>query len=812
MSESDYQEIPNRPWQKSTLIEQNNKNDHVIITISPSQFRSLLSSPNASMALARHIVSYVLHQISVSDIIILIADEIQKYNVAVFEHKNAQSSLKTAKAQGEKISSLFSRVRADLSLDDSQKIKIIHWEDMVSSSNYDARVQHIRQYIDNNQSQCIPLIDVVCNEYARARNPNKNLKQKNLFFLREYVMHELPALLDGIEYGGNTYKFMLHPVLKTNSYNGYDQREAMVNLLNYMREYYLPSTENPTLICHIFDIEFSNALIATNDESQTDPSDSSTTTQSDLDCERPETSNTSIQNIDIISGHLWLTLIMLLAILFINRFWLPIFCVSVATCSLLYLYMLLIQQISKRGQWLSTSTEQSILGTDYCSFFGDLPAIQECQNGYFLYNLRIELGRPRAYRIWMGPEPALMLAHPQSVKDFWEQHKEKEVERDVHLGWPLEMLMSHGVGFRSMDDRSRITKYFHNCFGSSQVRCFDKHLETTIMNWFHQSNDLTSLNYKDIKYLAHDAGVHLFLGPIGFDHLNELHSLVDQLGELMTEAFDARWTNLPVIGYYFLPRSYKLRKRIRRFNQQIRNVLLKIINAYRLTPDNDDENENISLLARFARDANPSITFDELTDTIVEGLLAPNDGTAGTFMYTLLLLAMNPHIQNNAREMLQNAQDLTLKSIENFKYLDQILNECQRLFPIFMFNVPEFASQEMTVSGVRIPKNTMVMLDVMSLNRNEETWGPDPLSFRPERFDPPVSPMTIKSYHGFGNGHFRRCLGQYMIKSLHKLFLVHLLTRKQVQLHTNIASINEIERFRLPFIYIPNQSVKLLQL
>ena len=236
------------------------------------------------------------------------------------------------------------------------------------------------------------------------------------------------------------------------------------------------------------------------------------------------------------------------------------------------------RQISKRGEWYSTPNRngQPVLGTNYESFFGDLPSIQASHNGYFLNDLHTRLNRPQVYRIWVSPEPALLLAHPQAVRDFWSQHDETCVDRNVHLGWPLEMLMGNGVGFRSMSDRNRITRFFHNCFSPSQVRRFDRHLESLVTEFFnrHSSN---ILQHQDIKYLAHDAAVYLFLGEAGFDHLNELHSLVDELGNLMTEAFDARWTNLPLIGYYLLPASYGLRKRIHRFHDRFRNVLSKVI-------------------------------------------------------------------------------------------------------------------------------------------------------------------------------------------------------------------------------------------
>lgn len=57
-----------------------------------------------------------------------------------------------------------------------------------------------------------------------------------------------------------------------------------------------------------------------------------------------------------------------------------------------------------------------------------------------------------------------------------------------------------------------------------------------------------------------------------------------------------------------------------------------------------------SIVAIYARDPNPTITFDELTDTIIEGLLAPNDGTAGTFINTFLLLCLHPDVQRRIRE------------------------------------------------------------------------------------------------------------------------------------------------------------------
>lgn len=157
--------IHHSSWQKSTIEEQNNANDSVCITISPSQFRSLLSSTSCAVSFAREILVFISQSIRARCVLILIADEIQKYNVSVFEHKNEQTSIKVAKSLGEKIFSFFLKASEELTLNNGQDFKIIGWSDMLSSSDYNARVEHIRQYINNNTVQCYPLIDQVTFSY-----------------------------------------------------------------------------------------------------------------------------------------------------------------------------------------------------------------------------------------------------------------------------------------------------------------------------------------------------------------------------------------------------------------------------------------------------------------------------------------------------------------------------------------------------------------------------------------------------------------------------------------------------------------------
>ncbi|CAF1319667.1 unnamed protein product [Rotaria sordida] len=227
--------------------------------------------------------------------------------------------------------------------------------------------------------------------------------------------------------------------------------------------------------------------------------------------------------------------------------------------------------------------------------------------------------------------------------------------------------------------------------------------------------------------------------------------------------------------------------------------------------DNDD-----SILVRYLRQqaskGKTDVTYEELSDTIIEGLLAPSDGFAATFANTLILLALNPQVQEEAREHIRyrttfrSHETITLADLVGLDYLDHILSECQRLLPIFMFNVPELTSCEMTLGGVTVPKETMVMYDVQTLNRSEDIW-PNPHAFQPERFEK-LNEKQRKALHGFGNGRSRRCLGEHLVRSLHKLFIARILMAYRLAPGDNARNIDELPRARRPFIYVPHVFLK----
>ena len=154
-------EIQTYAWQKSTIAERSLGCESVLVVISPSQFRPLMSSPSTAVSFALATLRYAREQVPTSRSIVLIADQIQQYSISVFEHKNDQRARETATAQGHKLREIFTLACQELCPADAQMIDIIQWNDIAIFGGYNACVDHVRDYVNRVDLPASRLIDEV---------------------------------------------------------------------------------------------------------------------------------------------------------------------------------------------------------------------------------------------------------------------------------------------------------------------------------------------------------------------------------------------------------------------------------------------------------------------------------------------------------------------------------------------------------------------------------------------------------------------------------------------------------------------------
>ncbi|RZC41366.1 p450 domain containing protein, partial [Asbolus verrucosus] len=119
----------------------------------------------------------------------------------------------------------------------------------------------------------------------------------------------------------------------------------------------------------------------------------------------------------------------------------------------------------------------------------------------------------------------------------------------------------------------------------------------------------------------------------------------------------------------------------------------------------------------------------EETQTMI---ITGTNSTINSECFVMLMLAMHPDIQQKVYEeiskiMGKSDRDIDVKDLDQLTYLECVIKETLRLFPIGM------------VIGRSIDRNlalgSTVLIPIMYMQRNSKIW-PDPLKFNPDRFLP----------------------------------------------------------------------------
>jgi cytochrome P450 len=115
--------------------------------------------------------------------------------------------------------------------------------------------------------------------------------------------------------------------------------------------------------------------------------------------------------------------------------------------------------------------------------------------------------------------------------------------------------------------------------------------------------------------------------------------------------------------------------------------------------------------------------------------------------------------------------------IEKLPYLEAVSKEALRLYPPVP-GIGRVCLQDTIISGVRVPKGTVVKVFPWALNRSTKLWGKDALEYNPERWlvgehkstGGAIEPLSMIT---FGTG-VRGCIGksEYHVVALLDLILM----------------------------------------
>ncbi|XP_065635072.1 cytochrome P450 81E8 [Quercus suber] len=131
------------------------------------------------------------------------------------------------------------------------------------------------------------------------------------------------------------------------------------------------------------------------------------------------------------------------------------------------------------------------------------------------------------------------------------------------------------------------------------------------------------------------------------------------------------------------------------------------------------------------------------TDQIIKGLIlvfliAGTDTSAVTLEWAMSNLLNHSEVLKKARVELDNqiGQEKLLNELDVSKlhYLQNIISETLRLHPAVPLLLPHMSSEDCTIGGYNVPRETMLLVNVWAIHRDPNIWH-DATSFKPERFE-----------------------------------------------------------------------------
>jgi cytochrome P450 len=337
-------------------------------------------------------------------------------------------------------------------------------------------------------------------------------------------------------------------------------------------------------------------------------------------------------------------------------------------------------------------------------------------------------------------------------------------------------LMGHGLLTTEGDYWLRQRRLIQPAFHKQRIAAFaEVMVEYTLR---------TAARWQDGQHLdLHAEMVHLALEIVGkklFD-ADVTHDAKDvgALLEVVMDDFVARWESVVPLPLVFPTR---VNRRFKRTIRQLDAILFKMIAQRRQADTQRSDLLSLLLQARDEADGT-GMTDQQLRDEAMTLFLAGHETTASALSFTLYLLALHPEVEKRLLGELTavlGGRTATMADLPRLVFTEHVLMEAMRLYPpAYAFG--RLAKVDCELGGYLIPRGTTIILSPW-LSHRDARWFPDPLAFRPERWEGDLlHKLPRYAYFPFGGGP-RLCIGNQFAMTEAMLVLATLVPRCHFEL------------------------------
>ncbi|MED6143342.1 hypothetical protein PIB30_005258 [Stylosanthes scabra] len=182
-----------------------------------------------------------------------------------------------------------------------------------------------------------------------------------------------------------------------------------------------------------------------------------------------------------------------------------------------------------------------------------------------------------------------------------------------------------------------------------------------------------------------------------------------------------------------------LENRLKRIAKRADSFLQGLIEEHRVAALNDGGADTMIFHLLKLQETEPEYYSDLMIKGLIQAmLLAGTDTSAVSMEWVMAELLNHPQVMKKVKDELdtQIGKDRLVQEqdLPNLPYLQNVISETLRLHPPAPLLLPHSASEDCTIGGYNIPKDTIVLTNAWLIHRDSKIWA-DPESFKPERFE-----------------------------------------------------------------------------
>jgi cytochrome P450 len=341
---------------------------------------------------------------------------------------------------------------------------------------------------------------------------------------------------------------------------------------------------------------------------------------------------------------------------------------------------------------------------------------------------------------------------------------------------PIRPLLGNGLFTSEGEFWLRQRRLMQPAFHRERIKSYSELMvgftEQMLESW--QTGEIRDINFEMQELTLRIASRLLFNAEIS--HQDASHTTEALTTAL--KAFQAHFASpLKLPEYLPTPGNVRFQGAIRQLDQIIR----RIIAERRASRQNGDDLFGMLLEAR--DEQGQPMSDNQLRDELLTLFVAGHETTAVTLSWAWYLISQHPAVEEQLLAELAkvlNGRNPTIEDLRELSYLDQVIKEVMRLYPVAWF-INRQASKELELSGYKIEVGQQLWISPWVLHRDPRYYS-EPLQFKPERWESDqVKKLPKYAYLPFGGGP-RICIGNTFAQAEIALVLATVLQKFRLEL------------------------------